>query len=111
MKNLAILAVILFSASICNAQHVHSSDYETRVKSKEVGTKTADVVLSIPMMGNVKVKDAGYKFQKASMAFQIEQSNKKAAPTEYAVVEDSVQATQVKTEERMTAKHDIKMEE
>ncbi len=111
MKNLAILATILFSASFCNAQSVHSSDYETSVKSKEVSTKTTDVLLSIPMMGNVKVKDAGYTFQKAAMAFQIKPLDKKAAPMEYALEENNVQATQVKTEENMTAKHEIKMEE
>lgn len=71
MKNLAILAILACFTTISNAQFLHVTTTDSLITTID---KQEGVHLNIPMLGNIAVKKMPYAFRKATMPFQIKES-------------------------------------
>lgn len=68
MKNLAILAIVTCLTMISNAQVLETATVDSLNKA----VVQQNLLLSIPLLGNIIVKKASYAFQEATMPFQID---------------------------------------
>ena len=95
MKTLTVLILFLLVGIGANAQLAHSSDLELNTKP----TTTADVLLNLPMLGNITISNASYEFQQATMAFQVENLNEMIDSVAYVEVDSMLKTEEMKTEE------------
>jgi hypothetical protein len=110
MKNLAIFSIILFSASISQAQISHDSDKEVYIKDKLTKSESEDVVLFIPMLGNITVQNANYNFKKALMPFQIGDFKSTGTDSKLVIREDSILSIEANDGALLSAKIEVRKE-
>lgn len=95
MKTLTVLILFLLVGIGANAQLAHSSDSELN----NTESATADVLLNLPMLGNITISNASYKFQQATMAFQVENLNEIIDSVAYVEIDSLLKTEEIKGEE------------